>query len=47
MAERKVKNQSVNLILDHYKSGITLNYMLVGGMPHIIGKLLKRATTLL
>jgi hypothetical protein len=47
MAKRKVESQIVNLIPDHYKSGIALTSLHVGGVPHIVGKLSMRATTLL
>jgi hypothetical protein len=46
MVERKVETQSVNLIFDHYKSKIPLNYMCGGGMPHIVEKLSTKAKTL-
>jgi hypothetical protein len=46
MAKRRVGNQSVNLTFDHYKLGITLIYLCVGGVPNIFGKLLTKATTL-
>jgi len=47
MAKKKVESQIVNLTPDHYKSGITLTSLCVGGVPHIFGKLSMRATTLL
>jgi hypothetical protein len=34
MAKKKAENQSANLIPDHKKWGIALNYMRVGGVPH-------------
>jgi len=47
MAERKAGSQSANLTLDHYKSRISLIYLRVGGVPHIVRKLWMRITTLL
>jgi hypothetical protein len=47
MAKRRVGNQSVNLIPDHYKLGITLIYLHAGGVPHIVEKILMKATILL
>jgi hypothetical protein len=47
MAKRRVGSQTVNLIPDHKKSGINPIYLAVGGVPHIVGKLSTRATTLL
>ncbi len=47
MAKRKAKSQSVNLIHDHQKSIITLIYLGASGVPHIVGKLSTRDTTLL
>jgi hypothetical protein len=38
MAKRKVRSQITNLTLDHYKLGIALIYLRVGGVPKIIGK---------
>jgi hypothetical protein len=35
MAKRRVGSQSVNLILAHWKSKITLKYVHAGGVPHI------------
>jgi len=35
-----------NLILDHSKLGIALFFLCVGGMPHFVGKLSMKATTL-
>jgi hypothetical protein len=36
MAQKKVGSQDVNLIPNHYKLGITLNYVHVGGMPILL-----------
>jgi hypothetical protein len=47
MAKRKAGSQIANLTPDHKKSGIDLIYLAAGGMPHIVGKLLTKATTLL
>jgi len=47
MVKRKVKSQIGNLTLDHSNSGIDLISLRVGGVRHTIGKLLRRATTLL
>jgi hypothetical protein len=47
MAKRKAGSQIANLILDHKKSGIDPIYFIIGGVPHIVGKLLTRATTFL
>jgi len=42
MGEKKAKSQSVNLTPNHGKSRITLSYMRLGGMPHILGKDLNK-----
>jgi hypothetical protein len=47
MAKRRAGSQIANLILDHKKSGIDPIYLAAGGVPHIVGKLLMRTTTLL
>jgi len=47
MTKRKAGSQIANLIPDHKKSGIDPIYLVVGGVPHIIGQLSTRATTLL
>jgi len=47
MAKRRAGSQTVSLTPDHKKSGIDLIYLAVGGVPHIVGKLSTRATTLL
>jgi len=47
MAERRVGSQTSNLTLDHKKSGIDPINLGAGGVPHIVGKLSIRATTLL
>jgi hypothetical protein len=36
-----------NLTPDHKKLGIDSTFVRVGGMQHVVGKLLTRATTLL
>jgi hypothetical protein len=47
MAKRKAKSQIGNLTPDHQKSKIVLIFLRASGMPHIIEKVLTRATTLL
>jgi len=47
MAKRRAGSQIANLTPDHKKSGIEPIYLAAGGVPHIVGKLLTRATTLL
>jgi len=47
MAKRKAGSQTVSLTPDHKKSGIDPIYLVLGGMPYIVEKLLTRATTLL
>jgi hypothetical protein len=47
MAKRRVRNQSANLIPEHQKSIIALIYLRASGVPHIVGKLSTRDTTLL
>jgi hypothetical protein len=51
MAKRRVGSQTTNLtgnlILDQKKLGIDPIYLAARGVPHIVGKLLMRATTLL
>jgi hypothetical protein len=42
MAKRRARSQSINLISNHSKSGIALNYMCASGMPHIVGNILMR-----
>jgi hypothetical protein len=46
MTKRRVENQIANLILDHKKSRIPLIYLREGGIPHMVGKLLTKVTTL-
>jgi len=46
MAERRAESQIANLIFDHKKLGIALIYLREGGVPHIVGKLSMRVTTL-
>jgi hypothetical protein len=43
----KTGSQIANLTPDQKKSGIDLIYLVAGDVPHIVGKLLMRATTLL
>ncbi len=47
MAKRRARSQIANLTLDHKKSRINSIYLVAGGVQHIVGKLLMRATTLL
>jgi len=47
MAKRRDGSQIASLIPDHKKSGIDPIYLASGGVPHIVGNLLTRATTLL
>jgi hypothetical protein len=47
MAKRKAGSQTASLTPDHKKSGIDLIYLAAGGVPHIVGKLSMKATTLL
>jgi hypothetical protein len=47
MAKRRVGSQIASLTPDHKKSGIDPIYLAAGGVPHIVGKLSTRATTLL
>jgi len=47
MAKRRARNQIGNLTPDHKKSGIDPIYLAAGGVPHTVGKLSTRATTLL
>ncbi len=47
MAKRRAGSQTANLTLDHKKSGIDPIHLAVGGVPHIVGNLSTRATTLL
>jgi len=47
MAKRKAGSQIASLTPDHKKSGIDPIYLATGGVPHIVGKLATRATTLL
>jgi len=47
MVERKVGSQIDNLTPDHKKSGIDLIPVCADGMQHTVGKLLRRATSLL
>jgi hypothetical protein len=46
MAERRAECQIANLIFDHKKSEIALVYLRESGVPHIVGKLSTRVTTL-
>jgi hypothetical protein len=47
MAKRRANSQIASLTPDHKKSGIDLIYLATGGVPHIVGKLSMKATTLL
>jgi hypothetical protein len=47
MAKRKAESQIGGLTLDHQKSGIDPIYLAADNVPHIVGKLSTRATTLL
>jgi hypothetical protein len=47
MAKRRIGSQIANLTLDQKKLGIDLIYLAIGGVRHIIGKLLTKNTTLL
>jgi hypothetical protein len=47
MVEGKVGNQTGNLTPNHLKSGIDLILVCADGVRHTIGKLLRRATSLL
>jgi hypothetical protein len=47
MAKRKVGSQTGNLTPDQKKSGIDLIYLAAENVPHTVGKLSTRATTLL
>ncbi len=46
MAQRRAKNQNVNLIPNHQKLGIALIYLRASGVPHIVGKLSTKDKTL-
>jgi len=47
MAKRRAGSQIANLTPDHKKSVIDPIYLVLGGVPHIVGKISTRATTLL
>jgi hypothetical protein len=47
MAKRRAGSQNVTLTPDHEKSRVTLTSLHAGGVPHMVGKLLTRATTML
>ncbi len=47
MAKRRAKSRTANLTPDHKKSRIDPIHLAAGGVPHIVGKLSTRATTLL
>jgi hypothetical protein len=47
MAKRRARSQTTNMTPDLKKSGIDPIYLAAGGVPHIVGKLLTRAKTLL
>jgi len=47
MTQRRAKSQNANLIPNHQRSKIALIYLRASGVPHIVGKLSTRDTTLL
>jgi hypothetical protein len=47
MAKRKAESQTASLTPDYEMSGNDLTSVRAGGVRHIVGKLLTRATTLL
>jgi hypothetical protein len=47
MTKRRAGSRTASLTPDHKKSAIDPIYLTAGGMPHIVGKLSTRATTLL
>jgi hypothetical protein len=47
MAKRRAGSRIANLTSDHKKSGIDPIYLVAGGVPHIVGKISTRTTTLL
>jgi len=47
MAKRRAGSRTASLTPDHKKSRIDRIYLVAGGVPHIIGKLSTRTTTLL
>jgi hypothetical protein len=47
MTERSARSQIASLTPDHKKSGIDPIYLAADGVPHIVGKLSTRVTTLL
>jgi hypothetical protein len=47
MAKRRAGSRTISLTPDHKKSRIDPIYLVAGGVPHIVGKLSTRATTLL
>jgi len=47
MVERRARSQISNLTPDHKKSGIDPILVCAGGVRHTVGKLLRRATSLL
>jgi hypothetical protein len=46
MAKRKARNQTGSLTPNHGKSRINLIPLCAGGVQHVVGKLLTKATTL-
>jgi hypothetical protein len=44
--KKRAGSRTANLTPDHKKSGIDPIYLATGGVPHIVGKLSTRATTL-
>jgi hypothetical protein len=47
MAKRRAKSLTTNLTFHQQKSGIALIFLHVSGVPHNVGKLSMRDTTLL
>jgi hypothetical protein len=47
MAKRRVGSRIASLTPDHKKLGIDPIYLVAGGVPHIVGKLSTKTTTLL
>jgi hypothetical protein len=45
IVKRRARSQIANLIPNHWKSRIALTFLCDGGVPHIVAKLLMRATT--
>jgi len=47
MAKKRARSQIASLTPDHKKSGIDPIYLAARGVPHTVGNLSTRATTLL